>query len=217
MSKRTPPTVYVVDDDASVLKSLGRMLRRAGFAVECFSSGRDFLAHPPPPGPSCMILDVRMPQLDGLELQASLAARGCPPAIVFISGSSDIPISVRAMKAGAVDFLTKPYSTDELLDAVRRAVARSEVDQARHARSEAIAGRMRTLSRREAEVLSQVVTGRLNKQIAGELGITEKTVKVHRARVMRKMQADSVADLVRMGEVLGVRPSPEEHPSRAPE
>jgi FixJ family two-component response regulator len=191
------------------------MLRRAGFAVECFSSGQDFLAHRPEPGPSCLILDVRMPDLDGLELQASLAARGCPPAIVFISGSSDIPISVQAMKAGAVDFLTKPYSTDELLEAVRRAVARSEVEQARHARSEAIAGRMRTLSRREAEVLSQVVTGRLNKQIAGELGITEKTVKVHRARVMRKMQADSVADLVRMAEVLGVRPPPQEHPSGA--
>lgn len=215
MTKHSSATVYVVDDDASVLKSLGRMLRRAGFAVECFSSGQDFLAHRPEPGPSCLILDVRMPDLDGLELQASLAARGCPPAIVFISGSSDIPISVQAMKAGAVDFLTKPYSTDELLEAVRRAVARSEVEQARHARSEAIAGRMRTLSRREAEVLSQVVTGRLNKQIAGELGITEKTVKVHRARVMRKMQADSVADLVRMGEVLGVRPPPQEHPSGA--
>lgn len=216
MTKRPPATVYVVDDDASVLKSLGRMLRRAGFAVEGFPSGQDFLAHPPAPGPSCVILDVRMPGLDGLELQASLAARGCPPAIVFISGSSDIPISVRAMKAGAVDFLTKPYSADDLLDAVRRAVARNEVEQARHARSEAIAGRMRTLSRREAEVLSQVVTGRLNKQIAGELGITEKTVKVHRARVMRKMQADSVADLVRMGEALGVRPPSENHPSERP-
>lgn len=217
MTKRPPATVYVVDDDPSVLKSLGRLLRRAGFAVECFPSGRDFLAHPPAPGPSCMILDVRMPGLDGLELQASLAARGCPPAAVFISGSSDIPISVRAMKAGAVDFLTKPYSTDDLLDAVRRAVARNEVEQARHARSEAIAGRMRTLSRREAEVLSQVVTGRLNKQIAGELGIAEKTVKVHRARVMRKMQADSVADLVRMGEVLGVRPPADHQPSGTPE
>ena len=217
MTKRPPATVYVVDDDPSVLKSLGRMLRRAGFAAECFSSGQDFLAHPPAPGPSCLILDVRMPELDGLELQASLAVRGCPPAIVFISGSSDIPISVRAMKAGAVDFLTKPYSADDLLDAVRRAVARSEAEQARHARSEALAGRMRTLSRREAEVLSQVVTGRLNKQIAGELGITEKTVKVHRARVMRKMQADSVADLVRMGEVLGVRPPSESHPSGSPE
>ena len=216
MTKRPPATVYVVDDDASVLKSLGRMLRRAGFAVEGFPSGQDFLAHPPAPGPSCVILDVRMPGLDGLELQASLAARGCPPAIVFISGSSDIPISVRAMKAGAVDFLTKPYSADDLLDAVRRAVARNEVEQARHARSEAIAGRMRTLSRREAEVLSQVVTGRLNKQIAGELGITEKTVKVHRARVMRKMQADSVADLVRMGEALGVRPPSGNHPSERP-
>jgi FixJ family two-component response regulator len=213
VTKSPPATVYVVDDDPSVLKSLGRLLRKAGFSVECFPSGREFLAHHVPNGPSCVVLDVRMPEVGGLELQASLAARRGPTSIVFISGASDIPISVQAMKAGAVDFLTKPYTPDDLLDAVRRAVARSEVEQARHARLEAIAGRMRTLSRREAEVLSQVVTGRLNKQIAGELGITEKTVKVHRARVMRKMQADSVADLVRMGEVLGM-PADERPPSR---
>jgi FixJ family two-component response regulator len=205
---RSPATVYVVDDDPMVLRSVGRVLRSAGFEVETFPSGQAFLAHPPAAGPSCVVLDVRMPGLTGLDLQEALSARKRPVAIVFISGASDIPSSVRAMKAGAVDFLTKPYSPDELLDAVRRAIARNASERAVHARAAAIAGRVETLTPREAEVLSLVVSGRLNKQIAGTMGITEKTVKVHRARVMAKMQADSVAELVRMAQLVGVGTPP---------
>jgi FixJ family two-component response regulator len=200
--------LYVVDDDPMVLRSVGRVLRSAGFEVETFPSGQAFLAHPPAAGPSCVVLDVRMPGLTGLDLQEALSARKRPVAIVFISGASDIPSSVRAMKAGAVDFLTKPYSPDELLDAVRRAIARNASERAVHARAAAIAGRVETLTPREAEVLSLVVSGRLNKQIAGTMGITEKTVKVHRARVMAKMQADSVAELVRMAQLVGVGTPP---------
>jgi FixJ family two-component response regulator len=203
---RPPATVYVVDDDASVLKSLGRVLRLAGFKVECFSSGQAFLDGKLADGPSCVVLDVSMPGLGGLELQQALAAGQRPVSIVFISGASDIPMSVRAMKAGAVDFLTKPYTSADLLDAVRRAVARSEAELAEHAHVAAISSRTRTLTPREMEVLTKVVTGRLNKQIAGALGITEKTVKVHRARVMTKMHAESVADLVRMAEAVGLAP-----------
>jgi FixJ family two-component response regulator len=191
-----------------VLRSVGRVHRSAGFEVETFPSGQAFLAHPPAAGPSCVVLDVRMPGLTGLDLQEALSARKRPVAIVFISGASDIPSSVRAMKAGAVDFLTKPYSPDELLDAVRRAIARNASERAVHARAAAIAGRVETLTPREAEVLSLVVSGRLNKQIAGTMGITEKTVKVHRARVMAKMQADSVAELVRMAQLVGVGTPP---------
>ena len=203
---RPPATVYVVDDDASVLKSLGRVLRLAGFKVECFSSGQAFLGCQLAAGPSCVVLDVSMPGLSGLELQQALAAGQRPVSIVFISGASDIPMSVRAMKAGAVDFLTKPYTSADLLDAVRRAVARSEAELTEHAHVAAVASRTQTLTPREMEVLTQVVTGRLNKQIAGALGITEKTVKVHRARVMTKMRADSVAELVRMAQVVGLAP-----------
>ena len=197
-------TVYVVDDDASVLKSLTRLLRAARYKVQTFSSGRDFLAQPLTTGPACLVLDVRMPGITGLELQEALAARPRPLPIVFISGHGDIPMSVRAMKAGAVDFLTKPYGANDLLDAVRRAIDKDVSDQGDRVRALEIQQRLTNLTRREAEVFGLVVTGRLNKQIAWELGISEKTVKVHRARVMEKMRAESVADLVRMSQA--VRP-----------
>jgi RNA polymerase sigma factor (sigma-70 family) len=195
-------TVYVVDDDASVRKSLTRLLRSAGYQVESFVSGAEFLDRPPRLAPACLVLDIRMPGLTGLDLQRALARRSQPMAIVFITGHGDIPMSVRAMKAGAVDFLTKPYSADDMLGAVRRALEKDGRDHADRLRSADIQQRVSKLTPREQAVFDLVVQGRLNKQIAGELGISEKTVKVHRARVMEKMRAESVADLVRMAAIV---------------
>jgi FixJ family two-component response regulator len=191
-------TVYVVDDDASVRKSVGRLLRTAGLQVEVFASADEFLAHPPSDESACLLLDLKMPGRNGLELQEALVAARKPIPIVFVSGHGDIPASVRAMKGGAVDFLTKPYSVEELLEAVERAMAKDKRDRREQAQVTELESRARALTPREAEVLRLVVRGLLNKQVAAELGISEKTVKVHRARVMHKMRADSMADLVRM-------------------
>jgi FixJ family two-component response regulator len=191
-------TVYVVDDDASVRKSVGRLLRTAGLQVEVFASADEFLAHPPSDESACLLLDLKMPGRNGLELQEALVAARKPIPIVFVSGHGDIPASVRAMKGGAVDFLTKPYSVEELLEAVERAMAKDKRDRREQAQVTELESRARALTPREAEVLHLVVRGLLNKQVAAELGISEKTVKVHRARVMHKMRADSMADLVRM-------------------
>jgi FixJ family two-component response regulator len=196
------PIIYIVDDASSIRKSLTRLLTSEGYEVESFVSGVDFLKQPPRNRPGCLVLDIKMPGLTGLQLQAALAERQQPVSIVFITGHGDIPASVRAMKAGAVDFITKPYSADVLLEAVRRAVEKDVRDLDERARVTEIERRIATLTPREAEVLALVVTGRLNKQIAGELGISEKTVKAHRARVMEKMRADSLAGLVRMSETV---------------
>jgi FixJ family two-component response regulator len=187
-----------VDDDASVRKSVGRLLRTAGLQVEVFASADEFLAHPPSDESACLLLDLKMPGRNGLELQEALVAARKPIPIVFVSGHGDIPASVRAMKGGAVDFLTKPYSVEELLEAVERAMAKDKRDRREQAQVTELESRARALTPREAEVLRLVVRGLLNKQVAAELGISEKTVKVHRARVMHKMRADSMADLVRM-------------------
>jgi RNA polymerase sigma factor (sigma-70 family) len=191
-------TVYVVDDDASVRKSVGRLLRTAGLQVEVFASADEFLAHPPSDESACLLLDLKMPGRNGLELQEALVAARKPIPIVFVTGHGDIAASVRAMKGGAVDFLTKPYSVEELLEAVERAMAKDKRDRREQAQLTELESRARALTPREAEVLRLVVRGLLNKQVAAELGISEKTVKVHRARVMQKMRADSMADLVRM-------------------
>jgi RNA polymerase sigma factor (sigma-70 family) len=191
-------TVYVVDDDASVRKSVGRLLRTAGLQVEAFASADEFLAHPSSNETACLLLDLKMPGRNGLELQEALVAARKPIPIVFVSGHGDIPASVRAMKGGAVDFLTKPYSVEELLEAVERAMAKDKRDRREQAQVTELESRARALTPREAEVLRLVVRGLLNKQVAAELGISEKTVKVHRARVMQKMRAGSMADLVRM-------------------
>jgi len=191
-------TVYVVDDDASVRKSVGRLLRTAGLQVEVFASADEFLAHPPSDESGCLLLDLKMPGRNGLELQEALVAAHKPIPIVFVTGHGDIAASVRAMKGGAVDFLTKPYSVEELLEAVERAMAKDKRDRREQAQLTELESRARALTPREAEVLRLVVRGLLNKQVAAELGISEKTVKVHRARVMHKMRADSMADLVRM-------------------
>jgi FixJ family two-component response regulator len=190
--------VFVVDDDASVRKSLVRLIKAAGYEAESFGSVGDFLARRPYDGPCCLVLDVRMPGRTGLDLQEALRAAGQRLSIVFITGYRDVPVSVRAMKGGAVDFLTKPVDEGTLLTAIEQAVARTLADRRREARLTDIQSRIATLTPREAAVFALVVTGMLNKQIGSELGIGEKTVKVHRARVMEKMQAGSLADLVRL-------------------
>jgi FixJ family two-component response regulator len=196
--------VLVVDDDASVRKSLSRVISEAGYRVETYASSREFLARVPAPGPSCLVLDVRMPGITGLELQQTLASAVHEIPIVFITGHGDIPMSVKAMKAGAVDFLTKPFARKDLLDAIARAVAKDTRDLGTEARDDEIRGRLKLLTPRESQVFALVVTGMLNKQIASELGVGEKTVKVHRARVMEKMQAGSLAALVRLAYAAGI-------------
>jgi FixJ family two-component response regulator len=199
-----PSLVFVVDDDASVRKSLTRVMTGAGYTVEAFASAREFLAGERRDGPCCLVLDVRMPGLTGLELQETLADRRHRMPIVFITGHGDISMSVQAMKGGAADFLTKPFDVERLLDAVARAIAKDVQDLGDEGRTAGILERVKRLTRREMEVFALVVTGMLNKQIAGQLGIGEKTVKVHRARVMDKMEAGSVAELVRLADRAGV-------------
>jgi FixJ family two-component response regulator len=204
VSPPAAPLVFVVDDDASVRKSLARLVKTAGYEAEPFASVRDFLARSPYEGPCCLVLDVRMPGLTGLDLQEALRAAGQRLSIVFITGYRDIPVSVRAMKGGAVDFLTKPLDEGTLLGAIQQAVARTLADRREQARVTEIRNRIATLTPREAAVFALVVTGMLNKQIGSELGIAEKTVKVHRARVMEKMRAASLAELVRLAGEGGV-------------
>jgi FixJ family two-component response regulator len=196
--------VFVVDDDASVRKSLSRVISEAGYRVQTYASPREFLTRVPEPGPSCLVLDVRMPGVSGFELQQTLTSAVHEIPIIFITGHGDIPMSVKAMKAGAVDFLTKPFSGKELLDAIQRAVAKDTRGLSTEAREDELRARVKRLTPRESQVFALVVTGMLNKQIASELGIGEKTVKVHRARVMEKMQAGSVAALVRLADAAGI-------------
>jgi FixJ family two-component response regulator len=197
------PIVYVVDDDASFRKAVSRLLRTAGLEVEALASAREFLEHPMADRPSCLVLDVRMPGPSGMDLQATLEEAQREIPIVFMTGHGDVSTSVRAMKGGAVDFLEKPFRAPELLACVQRGLARSEQSRAERAERAAIERRFATLTARERDVLRLVVTGLLNKQIAGELGIAEKTVKIHRGQVMYKMEAGSVAELVPMAQKLG--------------
>jgi FixJ family two-component response regulator len=201
------PTIFVVDDDPAVLKSLGRLLRSAGLHVETCNSPQDFLARHNPALPGCLVLDVAMPGLNGLEVQQALAAIGDERPIVFLTGHGDIPTSVEAMKRGAVDFLTKPVNAEDLLRAIHSAIVKDSVRRLERDEVEEFKQRLATLTPREREVLPYVISGRLNKQIAGELGTAEKTIKVHRARVMEKMKVQSVAELVRLAERLGIRPA----------
>jgi len=196
--------VFVVDDDPSVRKSLGRVIASAGYAVEAFASAREFLERVPVSGPCCLVLDVRMPGVTGMDLQKMLAEAVHQIPVVFITGHGDVAMSVAAMKSGAVDFLTKPFASKDLLGAIQRAVDKDTRDLGTEARTGEIQARVRRLTPRERQVFALVVTGMLNKQIAAELGIVEKTVKVHRARVMDKMQAGSVAELVRLAANVGV-------------
>jgi FixJ family two-component response regulator len=191
-------TVFLVDDDARVIKALSRLMRMKGYDVRSYTSPQEFLADHDAAVPGCAVLDVAMPGLDGLELQRALMPDLPHRPVVFITGKGDIPTTVRAMQAGAVDFLTKPVSNNDLLAAVARAERQDARSRQIHAELTAISNKIATLTRREREVLGHVVTGRLNKQIAYDLGTVEKTIKVHRGAIMRKLGVRTVADLVRM-------------------
>lgn len=204
----TLPTVFIVDDEPAVLKSLSRLMRSARLAALTFSSPQEFLDRHDPQVPGCLILDVAMPGLDGLQLQQALIAKGSEIPIIFLTGRGDIPMSVRAMKRGAVDFLTKPVDDEDLLEAIRDAIEKDRVNRPAIAERNAIRQRLATLTPREREVLEHVLAGQLNKQIAGDLDIVEKTIKVHRGRVMEKMGVRSVAELVHLCEVASVKPAP---------
>ena len=202
----TQAVVFVVDDDVSVREALQRLVRSAGLKVEAFASAEEFLNRARPDEPSCLVLDVRLPDLSGLDLQQRMIEANNEMPIVFITGHGDIPTTVRAMKAGAVEFLTKPLVEGDLLASIGSALARDRASRDHYAETAELRTRHASLTPREQEVMAWVVTGLLNKQIAGELGISEETVKVHRGQVMRKMNADSVAALVRMSERLGIPP-----------
>jgi FixJ family two-component response regulator len=199
-----PGTVFVVDDDASVRVALQRLLWSEGFRVESFATAEAFLAASLPDTPGCLLIDLQMPGLNGLDLQAAVAARDSSLPVVFLTGHGDVPTSVSAMKAGAVDFLTKPFDEAELLHAVRQALRQHAALRDRERGSALARQQVARLTHREREVLELVVQGKLNKQVAHALGITEKTVKAHRARVMEKLQAGSLAELVQVSSRLGI-------------
>ncbi len=198
------PEVFVVDDDSSVRKGLTRLIESAGHRVEAFPSALEFLERDLPSTPCCLVLDIHMPGLLGLDLQTELNSSNIEIPIVFITGQGDIPMSVRAMKAGAVDFLPKPVDENLLLEAVAEALKTAAAAMKRRVQQEAVRGKLDRLTMREREVLELVITGMLNKQIAAELGAAEKTIKIHRGRVMRKMEVASVADLVRTVAIVGI-------------
>jgi len=197
-------TVFVVDDDRSVREGLVDMIESLGMQAKAFTSAQQFLQHKRPDTPACLVLDVRLPGLSGLDLQRQLGQSGQPIPIIFITGHGDIPMSVRAMKEGAVEFLTKPFRDQELLDAIHQALKKDRAAREQRAKAADLRRRYDSLTPREREVMQLVIAGRLNKQIAGELGTSEVTVKMHRGQVMHKMKAESVVDLLRMAETMAI-------------
>src|SRR6266481_5568207 len=204
-------TVLVIDDDPDLRASVGRLLRSLGLDAQLFASISDFLKSDPPDGPTCLVLDVRLPGQSGLDLQRELAATNRELPIIFVTGHGDIPMSVQAMKGGAIEFLTKPFRDQELLDAIRLGLARDRAWLENEKEIAALRARFDTLTPREREVMALVVTGRLNKQIAGDIGIAEATVKVHRSRLMHKMKARSLPELSRMADKLKLVPEEPQH------
>lgn len=202
--KEERAVVFVIDDDASVRGALENLLGSVGLGVRVFATPQEFLEAARPDAPGCILLDMRLPGMSGLVVQQELAAAGIALPVIFLSGHADVSISVRAMKAGAVEFLTKPFNEQELLDAVHAAIEQDEARRRDAGQVATLHARLLTLSPREREIMALVTAGRANKQIAAELGVSEVTVKVHRGQVMRKMVARSVADLVRMADQLGV-------------
>ena len=203
IAKIPSEVVFVVDDDASMRDAISRLLNAVGLTVQTFASAREFLNRRLPDVPGCVVLDVRLPGLSGLDLQREMVERGIHIPVVFITGHGDIPMSVQAMKAGAVEFLTKPFRDQDLLDAVRSGIQLDRKEREERAELAELRDCVRQLTQREQEVMSLVVSGLLNKQIALQLGTSEKTIKIHRSQVMRKMRANSLADLVRMSQRLG--------------
>jgi FixJ family two-component response regulator len=202
--KQPDSIVYVVDDDSSVREAIKSLIRSVGLRVETFGTAQEFLKSARPDAPGCVVLDVRLPGLSGLDLQRELAANGINLPVIFITGHGDIPMSVRAMKAGALEFLTKPFRDQDLLDAIQQALERDRSARQQRSETAELRERFDSLTAREREVMGLVVSGLLNKQIAGELGTSEVTIKIHRSQVMKKMGAGSLAELVRMTEKLGI-------------
>ena len=207
-SRQSDAVVAIVDDDPSVRKGLERLIRSLGWQAETFASAQEFLDRPRTEAPSCLVLDLQLPGLSGLDLQKRMAEAGLEIPIVFLTGHGDIPASVKAMKAGAVEFLTKPVDEEHLLKAIQEAIERDRRTREQQAETRDLRDRYQSLTAREQEVMQQVISGLLNKQVAADLNITEDTVKFHRGHIMRKMRADSLADLVRMAESLGIRSQP---------
>jgi FixJ family two-component response regulator len=198
------PTVFIVDDDASVVKALARLLRSAGLNTATFASPQEFIDHHDQKAPGCLVLDVEMPRMNGLELQRALIDQGNELPVIFLTGNGDIPMSVRAIKQGAVDFLTKPVNDNDLIAAIHDAIEKDRIARQTRAKLSELQQRLATLTPREREVMSHVVSGKLNRQIAADLGTVEKTIKVHRAHLMAKLKVRSVAELVKLAERLGV-------------